>query len=115
MSQAVTCLKTGLRSIVMHLSDNLTACQVSCVAVILVGKLVKEVSITSLQPNSVVSAMQLVCRERHQSELAVAISGSEVVSWVHMSDAAATEAVLAGRLAAMDVEQAGKCNHYNTL
>ncbi|KAL3151909.1 hypothetical protein ABBQ32_001040 [Trebouxia sp. C0010 RCD-2024] len=84
-------------------------------AVMLIGKLVKEVSVTNLQPRSVVTAMQLVGNGQHQSELAVAVSGSEVVSWVHVSDAAATEAVLAGRLAAMDVEQAGKCSYLNTF
>lgn len=54
--------------------------------------------------------MQLVCHEPHQVRLAVAVTDSQLVSWVHISDAAATEAVLAGRLAAMDIEQAGKYN-----
>ena len=78
----------------------------------LTGKLVTEVSITSLQSHSVVSSMQLVSHQQHRSQLAVVVNGSELISWVHISDAAATEAVLAGRFAAMNVEQAGKCNEY---
>lgn len=81
-----------------------------CLAVILAGKLVREVSISTLLPQCVVSAMQLVGHQQHHSRLAIAVSGSELVSWVHISDGAATEAVLAGRFAAMHVEQAGKCS-----
>lgn len=76
----------------------------------LTGQLVREVSISSLQPQSVVSAMQLVGHQQHRCQLAVAVSGSDLISWVLISNAAATEAVLASRFAAMHVEQAGKCN-----
>lgn len=85
------------------------ACQLTF-AVMWTGQLVREVSISSLQPQSVVSAMQLVGPRQHRSQLAIAVSGSELISWVHISDAAAIEAVLASRFDAMHVEQAGKCN-----
>lgn len=87
------------------------ACQLTCFAEMWTGQLVREVSVSSLQPQSVVSAMQLVGHQQHRSQLALAVSGSELISWVHISNAAATEAVLATRFAAMRVEQAGKCNH----
>lgn len=70
----------------------------------------REVSIGSLQPQCVVSAMQLIGHQQHHSRLAIAVSGSEPIAWVHINDGAATEAVLAGRFAAMHVAQAGKCN-----
>lgn len=70
----------------------------------------REVSINSLQPPCVLSAMQFVGNQHHHCRLAIAVSGSALVSWVYISDAAASEAELAGRFAAMHVEQAGKCN-----
>lgn len=84
--------------------------QLRCLAVTLAGKLVREVSVSSLQPQCVVSAMQLVGHQQHHSRLAIAVSSSEPICWVHISDGAATEAVLAGRFAAMRVEHAGKCS-----
>ena len=75
---------------------------------ILAGQLVREVSVTSLLPQVEVTAMQLVSKGRHESQLAVAISGSEKISLIQMNDAAATETLLAGRFAAMHVDQTGK-------
>lgn len=55
--------------------------------------------------------MQLVSKQQHQYQLAVTVSGSDQIAWVEINDAAATEAVLAGRFAAMHVERAGKCRY----
>ena len=74
----------------------------------LTGQLLQQLSISSLPPQVLVTAMQLVSIQKHQSKLAIAVSGSEQIHWVRIDDAAATEAVLAGRFAAMHVDLTGK-------
>lgn len=76
--------------------------------VLLTGQLVREVSITALPPQVEVTAMQMVIKGRHESQLALATSGSEKISLIQINDAVATETLLAGRFAAMHVDPTGK-------